>query len=331
MIWINVRNYLKLGRTHSAVLTGLAPVCTALATGENLSIYHYLELFFIGFLFHLCLFVLNEIKDIDIDKTSQNLSGKPLVDGSIKIKNAKIVVVLSIVIVLLFTPVFFLKQSLILIPISLIAFLLGGIYDTYGKRIPHADYFIAAMLFFIALYGAYSVSYNIGPFPYIIASLAFLQMLINNIIAGLKDVDHDFIAGGKSTPIRLDVKVDGEQFIVSKKFITYISTLKIIHTFFIFVPFYIGLVPLINWILITIVILVSLSAFFMIRFLTIKTFDREKIMRYIGFHEMFAFMGIPFLLFPFIGLILTLFLVILPVLWLGVFLIVIYGKLMPEI
>ena len=298
---------------------------------EDVDNHETVIMFLIGFLFHLFFFVLNEIKDVTIDKTSQALSKKPLVEGSIKLNNAKLVVISSVAIILLSTPIFFFRQSHVLIPISIVAFILGGIYDTYGKRIPHADYFIAAMMFFIALYGGYSISYDIGVFPYIIATLAFIQMLINNIIAGLKDVDHDFIAGGKSTPIRLNVKVDGKQFIVSKKFISYVSILKIIHTFFIFIPFYIGLIPIINWILTTIMIMVFLSVFFMMRFLTIKTFDREKIMRYIGFHEMFAFMAIPFLLFPFIGLITTLFLAAFPVLWLGVFLIIIYGKLMPEI
>ena len=62
-----------------------------------------------------------------------------------------------------------------------------------------------------------------------------------------------------------------------------------------------------------------------------KLFNKEKIMRYIGFHEMFTFMTVPFLLIGFIGLTSVLFMVFLPVAWLGVFLFLLYGKLMPEI
>ena len=89
MNWNIIRIYLRLGRIHSAVLTGLAPAVAAAATGTSLSIYHYLELFLIGLLFHFYLFVYNELRDIAVDKTSEKLKGKPLVNGAIAIKSAK--------------------------------------------------------------------------------------------------------------------------------------------------------------------------------------------------------------------------------------------------
>jgi len=69
----------------------------------------------------------------------------------------------------------------------------------------------------------------------------------------------------------------------------------------------------------------------MVRFLTMKVFERKKLMRAIGLHEMFAFMAIPFLLLGFIGYAAMFILVVLPVVWLGVFLVIMYGKLMPAI
>jgi len=89
--------YLKLTRFHSSILTAFAPVCTAAALGLQISILHYIGLFFIGILFHIFLFVLNEVRDIDIDKTSDSLKNKPLVDGSIPITNAKILVYSTII------------------------------------------------------------------------------------------------------------------------------------------------------------------------------------------------------------------------------------------
>ena len=68
-----------------------------------------------------------------------------------------------------------------------------------------------------------------------------------------------------------------------------------------------------------------------LQFLTFKTFNREKIMRVIGFHEMFAFMVIPFLLLGYIGYIFALFLVFFPAIWLGIFLKIMYGRFMPAI
>ena len=326
-----IKAYFRLGRIHSAVLTGLAPVVTAAATGLSLSIYHYVGLFLIGFLFHIFLFVYNEVRDINIDKASKDLKDKPLVDGSISETNAKIVVILSVALVFLFSITFFYEQSLFLIPLSLAALLFGALYDALGKRVPHADYFIATMLCLVALYGSFSVESTLNIFVCIIALLAFSQMLINNIIAGLKDVDHDHLAGGLSTPLRMKVRVENNKFIVSKQFIVYILVLKTTHIALTFIPFYYAMMPFEIWQFYLTFLVVIIAVVFMLRFLTMKTFDRVKLMRFIGFHEMFAFMVIPFLLYAFIGTVATIFLLFFPIFWLGVFLIFMYGKLMPGI
>lgn len=331
MLWKTIKDHLKLIRIHSAVLSAIATVCIAASTGEKLTIYHYIELFCIGILFHIYFFTLNELKDIEFDKKSKDLSAKPLVDGSIKIKNARYIIISSVILVLIFSAIFFYDQILILLAVSLAAFLFGGLYDFLGKKLPHADYFTAFTVFFIALYGGFSVKTDLGLFTYIIALLAFVQMLINNIIAGLKDVDHDFLAGGLSTPLRMKVKVEGGLFLVSKSFIAYVAILKAAHIFLAILPFALNLIEYEIWQLYLVIILIFIAVIFMIRFLTIKKFEREKIIRAIGFHEMFAFMVVPFMLYTFIGPLATIFLLVFPVLWLGVFLIILYGRLMPGI
>jgi 4-hydroxybenzoate polyprenyltransferase len=331
MLWKTIKNYLKLIRIHSAVLSGIAPVCIAASTGENLTIFHYIELFFIGLLFHTYFFVLNELKDIEFDKKSKDLSKKPLVDGSIKIENARYIVILSMILIVIFSIIFFYDQILILLVVSLAGFLFGGLYDFYGKKLPHADYFVALTAFFIALYGGFSVTTSLGLFPFIITLLALVQAVINNIIAGLKDVDHDFMASGLSTPLRMKVRVEGEFFLVSKSFIAYMAILKIAHIFLTILPFTMNLIIYENWQFYMVIILIFIAVIFMIRFLTIKKFEREKIIRAIGFHEMFAFMVVPLMLYGFIGPLATIFLLVFPIIWLGVFLIIMYGRLMPGI
>ncbi|KON27455.1 hypothetical protein AC481_04810 [miscellaneous Crenarchaeota group archaeon SMTZ-80] len=331
MLWAKIKTYMRLGRIHSSVLTGLAPVCTAAAMGISIPFIHYLLLFLIGFLFHIFLFVFNEIRDVDVDSTSVSLEAKPLIDGSMSIKKAKIFMFLSVVLIFLLTLVFFLDQAFILILVSIAAFIFGGLYDILGKSFPHSDYFIALMIFFIALYGAFSVTTTLSLFVIIISLLALTQMLINNIIAGLKDIDHDFIAGGMSTPLRMGVLIKGKRFAVSKGFVAYLTFLKIIHISLTIFPFMTGLMPFQIWQFYIVIILIAIAIFFMLRFLTFKTFNREKIMRAIGFHEMFAFMVIPFLLLGYIGYISALFLVFFPAVWLGIFLKIMYGRLMPTI
>lgn len=321
----------KLGRIHSAVLTGLAPVCTAAATGKVLLLSHYVELFIIGFLFHLYLFVYNEVRDVGIDQVSKNLKTKPLIDGSISLRGARAMVLISCVLILAFTVIFFQSNTVVLLGVCIVAFLLGWLYDAFGKRVPHADYPLGLMIFFVALYGGFSVTTSLTPFVFLIALLGFSQTLIQNIIAGLKDVDHDAVAGGCSTPLRLGVRIDEDRFIVPGGFLTYILILKAVHITLVILPFLLYWVSYELWQFYIAMVLNVLTVVFMLRFLTMKTFQREKLMRAIGFHEMFTFMIVPVLLFSFIGFAASVFLIIFPVLWLGVFLFALYGRLMPAI
>jgi 4-hydroxybenzoate polyprenyltransferase len=326
-----IKTYLRLGRVHSSVLTGVTPCVAAAATGATLSVYHYLGLFIVGLIYHIAGFVYNELCDLTIDKASDKLKGKPLVDGSVSVERAKTIVIFSIVIILILTIVFFRERAIILIPIILLTLLFGGLYDLFGKRFPHLDYFFAASIFFLALYGGLSVTQNLNSLVYIICALALIQMLTQNIVAGIKDVDHDFLAGGISTPLRMGIMIKGKNILIPKSFIAYIIVLKIIHVILIFTPFYYRLITFETWQWYIVIILAALTIYFMTKVLTTKIFARDKIMRAIGFHEMFAFMVVPFILFSYIGFVGALILVFLPVVWLGVFLILLYGKLMPEI
>jgi 4-hydroxybenzoate polyprenyltransferase len=331
MDWNRLRKYLRLTRIHSAVLTSLTPVVAAAAANASLPIYHYIQLFLIGLLFHFYIFIYNELRDISIDKTSEKLKEKPLIDGSVTVKNAKIIIVSSIILILILTIVFFQEKIIILIPISLLALLFAGLYDIFGKRFSHADYLLAASIFLLAIYGGFSVLQELTVIIYIICALAFMQVLIQNIIAGLKDVDHDYLIKCMSTPSRMGVKTEGKYILITKKFIAYISILKIIQIILLITPFVYSIITFESWQFLASLLLIIIALFFMIQFLTIKVFDREKIMRAIGFHEMFTFMVIPFILFSYTGIGGMLFLIFFPVIWLGVFLIILYGRLMPII
>lgn len=323
--------YLRLTRIHSSVLTGLAPVCTALAMQEPLPLIHYLALFTIGILFHIYLFVCNEICDIPIDKDSKHLKKKPLVEETLSKIEAKRVVLISIIGIILGTIMVFPEQAIYLLPITLTALLFGGLYDRYGKSIPHADYFIAFMIFFVALYGAYTVNNTPTTLSLSIAFLAFIQLLINNILAGIKDIDHDYLQGGKSTPLRLGIHIKDHILHVSKIFIFYILSLKTIQIIGIFLPFFSILIVFENWQLLFVSIVGVITVLLMIRLILLSSFKREYIIRLIGFHEMVIFMAIPVILFSYIGIIGMIVLLVLPVIWLGIFLKLMYGRLMPNI
>ena len=327
-----IRNYLKLGRMHSAVLLGLAPICTALATGQLSSLSHYLLLFVIGLLFHVFLFVLNEVRDVSIDKSIDDLQKKPLVEGSISVQQGYFVVLMSIIFIVLLTLVFFFDQSFNLLGIAGLAFLFGGLYDCWGKKIPHADYLISLMIFFVALYGAFSLhGGNVPLLSVVVALIAFFQMVINNVLAGVKDVDHDFSAGKLSTPLRLGVHVDKGFLVYTKRFLVYVGLLKVVHIVLTLSPFLFLSKMYVWWQLLVLCFFIFIAVGFLVKLFLISVFERGKVMRMIGFHEMFAFFVVPMVLFEFVGFFGMLFLVIFPVVWLGVFLWFMYGRMMPVI
>ncbi|HEC89131.1 MAG TPA: hypothetical protein ENI44_00925, partial [Thermoplasmatales archaeon] len=94
---MKIREYLKLARSFNAVLTGISPVMGAIAMQQFNIIYLFL-LFLVGFLGHTYGFVLNDILDYRIDKDSEEISDRPLVSGTISIRQAWIFAISSMVI-----------------------------------------------------------------------------------------------------------------------------------------------------------------------------------------------------------------------------------------
>ena len=94
---MSVREYLKLSRSFNAVLTGVSPVMGAIAM-EQYDLISLFLLFLIGFFGHTYGFVLNDILDYNIDKTSKEISDRPLVSGTITIKKAWIFAIISMTI-----------------------------------------------------------------------------------------------------------------------------------------------------------------------------------------------------------------------------------------
>ena len=94
---MQIREYLKLSRSFNAVLTGVSPVMGAIAM-QQFNILTLFLLFIVGFFGHIYGFVLNDILDYEIDKTSKEISDRPLISGTITIKKAWTFAILSMII-----------------------------------------------------------------------------------------------------------------------------------------------------------------------------------------------------------------------------------------
>lgn len=336
---MNLKNkilgYLQLLRLQTAATTALTPVIGGLVMGQR-DIFFLFILFIIGFLYHVYGFVLNEYVDIDVDKKSKDLNKKPLISGIVPKNHALFIAFSSCISGFILTIYFFMDVFSLLFLIF--AFIFGSIYDFYGKKIPGLDFVLGVSFFFICLMGASTISSDFTIVTYIVCSIYFIHISFNNSVeGGLKDVDHDYLAGAKTLATVLGVFVQNGRLKVTKKFIAFSYFLKFI---FIFLIILLCIQPEINlfnfeknFLQIILIILLSAATFFiMYKFLYLSIFDRSKLIKLYSLHEMFSYFLLIISLSLLIELWPTIFLIFLPFIWYILFNFILFGKfLQPQV
>ena len=301
-----IREYLKLSRSFNAVLTGISPVMGAISMGE----YHILTLlilFIIGFLGHTFGFVFNDIIDYKIDKTSEEISDRPLISGTIKLKNAWIYAFASMIIAFLIAALFayYTMNFYPIIILGISAFFII-LYDLISKKLPFMDIFVSIGVFFFILYGASTVVTNISEITniaWMVCILGSIQVLYMQIIVGgMKDIENDYLKGAKTAAVRMGVRVIEKKLRVSIIFKTVAYIIQLINIILIYIPYFI--MPLFinqntnlkyfQWIIIAIIAFMMLSLSYKLLFM--KQFERKKARRYIGSHYIINFALVPILL-----------------------------------
>jgi 4-hydroxybenzoate polyprenyltransferase len=323
---MKIREYLKLARSFNAVLTGVSPVMGAIAM-EQYNLLMLLLLFLVGFLGHTYGFVLNDIIDYKIDKSSKDISDRPLISGTISLKKAWIFAFSSMIIAFLialytsynsgfFFPILMLLSSAFFITI----------YDLISKKLPAMDIFVSIGIFFLILYGATTVKGSLGSvtsLAWIVCILGPIQVLFMQFIAGgLKDIENDYKMGAKTLAIKLGVRIVEGKLMISSSFKALAYGIQLVNVIVVLLPFFIvwkiqNLTTLqyIQWIIIILIAILMFSISY--RLLSMKTFERGKARRFIGSHYMINFMIVPIMLmtlnpwagillfFPFLGFILN--------------------------
>jgi 4-hydroxybenzoate polyprenyltransferase len=322
-----IREYLKLARSFNAVLTGISPVMGAIAMGY-FDLFLLTLLFIIGFFGHTFGFVFNDIIDYNIDKSSKEISDRPLISGTISLKNAWIFALASMIIS--FGVAFylaFIEQTLL--PIL---FLAGSaffitLYDLISKKFPFMDFLVGLGIFFFILYGSSIKSTTITDITllaWIVCILGSIQVVFMQIVAGgLKDIQNDFEHGAKTTAVTLGVRVTKDRIlIVPIGFQIIAYGIQIIDISLVILSFYLIdslqsslWINGFQWIVLGIIFVMMMLLSY--RLIHLKTFDRKKARTFIGTHYMINFALVPVMLmsinlwtgvlmfFPFIGFILS--------------------------
>lgn len=326
---MSIREYLKLARSFNAVLTGISPVMGAIAMGQ-FNIFLLFLLFIVGFLGHTYGFVLNDILDYKIDKSSREISDRPLISGTISIRNAWLFAFASMLIAFIiaiglsistsnYFPIFLLMLSAFFITL----------YDMISKKFPFMDVLVAIGIFFLILFGAFfgdpivKSIFQITSLAWIVCILGAIQVLFMQIVAGgLKDIENDFKKGAKTGAIKLGVRIIDDELKVSLAFKMVAYGIQIVDMVVVFLPFIIiwnlGELELIQYLQWTLLVIIGVLMFyFSSKLLFMKHFERNKARKFIGLHYITNFAIVPIMLirlnpwagilvfFPAIGFILS--------------------------
>lgn len=302
---MRIREYLKLARSFNAVLTGVSPVMGAIAMQEY-DILTLFLLFIAGFLGHTYGFVLNDIIDYKIDRSSIEISDRPLISGTISLKKAWIFAITSMAVAFLISG-YIAYNSGLYMPILMLGFsaLFITIYDLISKKLPGMDIFVGLGVFFLILYGATTVEGSLAsvePIAWIVCILGTIQVLFMQFIAGgLKDIENDYKMGAKTLAVKLGVRVTDGKLKISNSFKTLAYGIQLVDVIVVFIPFIfickINNFSIFQYIQILIIIIISiLMIVISYKLLSLKTFQRDKARKFIGSHYMVNFMIVPIML-----------------------------------
>jgi 4-hydroxybenzoate polyprenyltransferase len=273
---------------------------------ENYDLFKLFLLFLIGFFGHTYGFVLNDIIDKKIDKTSAEISDRPLLSGTISIKKAWIFAIISMIIA--FVIAFYIAyNSYIYYPIILliISSVFITIYNLTSKKLPGMDVFVTAAVFFLILYGASITIENINSvtrLAWIVCILGAIQVLFMQFIAGgMKDIDNDYKSGAKTIAIKMGVRIIKDKLIITTSFKLLAYSIQLIDLIVVFLPFFIvwnihslSILQYTQWIIIS---LIGILMFYIShKLISMKKFERNKARRYIGSHYMINFTIVPIML-----------------------------------
>lgn len=327
-----IKQYVTLIRPYGILFLGFMPVFGALCNGE-FNLFHLSVLLGIGLLAHVFTFVQNDYFDVEVDRRSKYVEGRPLITGGVPRRHALILFLSSFILSLGLAVVFlFSVRSLLFL---LLSFLFITLYNSYSKRLPGMEFVLGLGVLTYGLFGGYTVSDTLSPLVLIISLIGFLQWVFSvGVSANLKDVESDARLGIRTTPIMFGVRAVHMHLKKPTIFFMYAYGVKILHLFVASLPFLLGYtsimiaglpIPLLFYVLIAGVLL-----FTTYKILTTSLKKREMMLRFEGVHEGFALLLFPIALLSFLikhaGILPTILLFVLLVIWPLFSLWILFGK-----
>ncbi len=315
--------YARLLRIPGIGGLAIPPVIGAITVGV-FDPYKLALLFIIGALAALYGFILNDYIDVEVDKLSKDLQGKPLVSKKISRKTALIICIFFILFSFLFMGILWYDQTIDIFKLGalfsiIFAGILGTIYDFYGKKFVGSDILVALSMAFVFIFGALSFG-EPTVITWIIFILTFNNLLhMNAIEGGIKDSDHDYVMGVKNIALSSGVKVTGDKIIIPNKFKVLSLGIRSFTAVLLFMPFLFYGYNYYTWQIIILIFAIIGVFFLTIKLVSIKKFDRNKIRKYIAGQSFLRYSLVPIMLISTIGLNYSIILIIFPIAWYLIF------------
>ena len=206
----------------------LLPIYGAFSTTSRISLNQLGWLALSAFLIHIYICLLNDVVDLELDKTHPLRAHYPLVRGVIKPSTALLMALVPIPIVYYLT--YFLGGGVWAFTGITLGFVMMGIYDIWGKktRVPLLIDIVQGVGFAgIILFGADIVG-EPGRLSLMVFLAATLWMVHTNLYGGFRDVETDTAFGLYTTAIMFGVKRDGSRILIPRKAMYYSLFMEIL-------------------------------------------------------------------------------------------------------
>jgi 4-hydroxybenzoate polyprenyltransferase len=312
---------LRFYRIHTGAATAALPTLAALSLGADTM--SAVLVFLIAIFHHAWGFSLNELGDLELDRSSEALSHKPLVSEALKKTFAWFLSTLSLLISLsLLVLLIALNEVGLAIPMALFAgsTVSGIIYDMKGKRFP-SDIFVAIWILLLVLSTSSCIAGGLPVESGVLAvgSLSFLQLLFNNSVeGGIKDIENDRISGARTMAIVLDCRAVEKGYILSNPFVTWGFLLR--GAFVLAASLFSMMISIsadweLWWAALVSVMTVSIFAH-SFRFLKKELIiDRKELLGIFSKHEMASVLVLCAVVIPIVGIPETVIIIVIAVLW----------------
>lgn len=321
------KEYLRLGRLFNAEIVALLYILSYLLAsklyGQLIDYKIVIVLFFAGILSHIWGCYNNDRLDLSLDKQAKYCAHKPLVSGSISLKNSMKIEFISLVLFVSFIA--FISPKIYTMFYLCGAIFLAYLYNRYNKSNMPINIIGQIYATFFALVGMSIVV----EFDYIVFLSAIIMGLngiyLNIIEADLKDVEGDII----NVPKALGVKFEGKKAINTFKFYLLNEFIKLSMYM---ITFYILLLEKVDtWVLVVACIFFALN--FLVRLVMFRNLpsNREKMKPYIAVQELTSILFIStiyIIIHPLLPLLIVLFVAI----WLSIWNKILWGTfLRPQV